>query len=132
MNKAYIHILSYFLLLSYFATIIPFNIFHHHDIFQHCSNANLELENDPCHVSIYHEQSKKQKCNHRHHLTNFHNVCNFCKVLIPKRYHYTSTSFDYSEVKIQISSSQSLSVADDSIIYGILDTSILGRAPPLL
>jgi len=118
------------MLLSFLATLIPINIFHDHKQYSHCKEADATFEHDPCHISTFHEQSKKHTCGHKYHITNAQDTCKFCKVLIPKRYQNPVID-DYKATIIPIFVSQNILVGNES--FNLLDFcgSILGRAPPV-
>ena len=129
MNKTYRHIFSYFLLLYFFATLIPINLFHHHEQYPHCDRTDANIESDPCHISIYHGQSKEHICGHKSHLTNVHDACKSCKFLTPRQYHYTSIGH-YQHTIVPILVSRDFSLEYKSFIPLYFSNAILGRAPP--
>ncbi len=118
------------MLLSFLATLIPINIFHDHKQYSHCNHADVTVENNPCHISAYHVQSKKHTCGHKYHLTNAQDTCKFCKVLIPKRYQNPVIN-DFQSKIIPIHVSQNILVGNETFILLNLCSSILGRAPPV-
>lgn len=118
------------MLLSFLATLIPVNVFHNHKQISHCIKDDVTIENDPCHISTYHERSKKHTCGHKFHLTNAEDDCNFCKVLVPKRYQKALIA-DYQTKIIPIYVSQNILVGKEYFIPLKICGSILGRAPPV-
>lgn len=130
MNKAYHSILATFLLLFFLATLIPVSIFHKHKEKSHCNTADVTVENNPCHISAFHEKSNNHGCEHRLHLAKTEDKCNFCNVLIPKRDTYTTIN-DYDSTIIPIFVSQNILADIESFILLNNYSSILGRAPPV-
>jgi len=120
---------TYFLLLCILATLIPVNLLHQHIESLHCDITNVDIENDPCHASIYHKQDKKSFCKHNSHLTEIHDKCEFCKFLTPRRNQYSTFLFYQSSI-IPILVSQDFLINQESFIQQHFSSSILGRAPP--
>lgn len=85
------YLLSYLLLLCISVTVFPFNILHHHKEDIHCDVSNERLENDPCHISIYHpNESQKPCCDHKAHVDKEITICEFCKFLTSHWHIYTA------------------------------------------
>ena len=103
MNRLANQLISYLLLLCISATVIPLNLLHHHEEETHCDITNAVLENDPCHISIYHtNKSQKPHCEHKTHIDKEHNHCEFCKFITSSRVKYT-TNKRYSLIPNQLS-----------------------------
>lgn len=129
MNIIYKHIISYVVLLSFIATLVPLNIFHEHIETVHCDQGNSILERNPCHVSIYHQQSKEEHCKHNAHITSEYDACDFCKVITPRRLQYTIIQGYLAEFHPKIDFQNSL-VRETSLKLLILPDTTRGRAPP--
>lgn len=126
-NKSVRQFVASFLLLGILATLIPFNLFHHHHEDDHCDKTNAAVESDPCHITIYHGLSQEHHCEHNSHLTNVRDECEFCKFLITKRSQYT-TNNHYQ--LIPIVDAQDLPAFEGFCLIRNSFNSTLGRAPP--
>lgn len=77
-------LIAYFLLLCISVNIAPSVVFHdhQHDKDSHCDSDNQEIENNPCHVSLYHsEDLQKKHCEHDFHFQNDSSECKACKFI---------------------------------------------------
>lgn len=129
MNKVYRKLASYFLLLCILSVIIPVNLFHDHEQDYHCDRTDASIESNPCHVSVYHGQSKEQKCEHKSHFSDVHEACEFCKFLTPRQFDFTAfTNYQYKIIAVSIS--KDFAIEYDSLILQYFSSSILYRGPP--
>lgn len=89
MNRLANKLISYLLLLCISVTVIPFSALHHHEEETHCDITNVALENDPCHISIYHaNEIQKPHCEHKSHIDEINIECEFCKYVLSTRHTY--------------------------------------------
>ena len=99
MNRLVHQITAYLLLLCLLATVLPFNLLHHHEEEAVCDLKNPVLENDPCHISIYHSNdAKSHACNHETHIQNNQVECNFCKFFHSLRNQKYTTGTKFSVI----------------------------------
>ena len=72
--------LSFVLLLGWITTFIVSNTLYQHSV-SNCDTTNQLLEQDPCHISLYHPEEKSSlKCKHKSHIIGditLHKVGNF-------------------------------------------------------
>ena len=129
MNKTTRHIVSYLLLLCITATLIPINLFHQHEESLHCDITNIDAESDPCHISIYHVQDVTHSCEHKSHINEVEDKCNFCKFLTPRRDQFVTVWY-YENTIAPILISEDFLIKQESFIQQNFSNSILGRAPP--
>jgi len=107
--------------------LFPFSIFHNHQENAHIAcNEDIEIENDLCHISIFHNESLKEQCKHESHLSNLEESCEFCK-FISRRFQFTT------EESSSISSLEFSSITrkkNSIFITRHSNKSTQGRAPP--
>ena len=110
--------------------VIPPNVFHHHkESDLTCRSSDITIENDLCHISVYHPKEVTRKhCNHKNHINHKVSKCEFCKFLTSSK---TMSILDESYLKwLPIKIDFYLTPAP-KIGLPVL-TSDFGRAPPAL
>ena len=129
MNKVYSQIATYFLLLCMLAAIIPVNFFHQHIEKSHCDKTDASLENNPCHISVYHQQLNEENCEHTSHFSDFDEACELCKFLSPRRFYFTAFSiYEYKLSELVVS--KDCEIAYEALIPQYHSTSRRYRGPP--
>ena len=92
--KSYI---AYFLLLCITVSIIPLNLFHHHESAEIiCVNPESAEEQNPCHQVVFHSSNLQDvQCDHPMHLDREVEHCEFCELLTTRHNTYPPTIFDW-------------------------------------
>ena len=119
--------ISFLLLLSISATVIPLN-FHHHEEEIPCDITNIALENDPCHISIYHSVNVGENhCDDESHLSERYAECEFCKFINSLRQTYIASK---CSVDLLSSYSNTLLGFELSFLSNSHSRVVFSRGPP--
>jgi hypothetical protein len=105
---------------------IPVFSFHdHHE--ETCDENNAALENDPCHISIYHHLVSDKGCDHQKHIDTKKVECKLCKVVTG---HYEAAIItDHHSSFIRIQVPKEYMRCDMHLIHATLGCN-LNKGPP--
>jgi len=110
-------------------TIIPFNLFHNHIEDNHVNHENIEIESNPCHISVYHKESLKNQCKHESHFSDSQETCEFCKYITSRRFQFTVE--EHVTVVLDIFY-EVPKITDCIFVSQHSNENTLGRAPPFI
>ena len=108
--------------------IFPMNALHAHESKEDPCHDHIDLAVDSCHISIFHDASELEHCDHKEHLVDRVEECDLCDVV-------TSRKLDFAVQASTYAPSITSEASNNSFVYdtAIQDfKSILqGRAPPV-
>jgi len=129
MRKRNEQLIAYFLLLCLSLTLLPSTPFHSHEEASHLCEINEELEQNTCHVSVYHNEYQENHCEHNHHFSKSVEDCDFCEYVNSRRQLFTFNDYQFLLIPpfTELHESQVFPYVNSN-----RDTRILGRAPPII
>ena len=77
-SKSHIQWLAGLLCALLVFTLIPAQWFHHHHEEEVCETESECTDNTPCHITLYHQHTPVEKCQHTGHYTAATEGCTFC------------------------------------------------------
>jgi hypothetical protein len=129
-TKVLSNLITYFLLISFITGyLLPLNLIHNHLEASNFIHDDMIIENDPCHVAIYHKSSLKNRCEHKTHVSKHQEVCNDCTGINNRRFYFT---LGYQHVLSIITCNKTYSTSQFLPIPLYTNESYLGRAPPFI
>ena len=120
--------LSYVLLLCMAFIIFPMNALHGHETEEAPCDDHFELAVDSCHISIYHNASEIEHCDHKEHLVDSEDECELCDFVLSRKIDFEVQSTDYA---LAIATKQSNSNLVCQATLQKYDAQLQGRAPPV-
>ena len=126
--KVLSNLIAYFFLISFIAgDLFPLNLIHNHLKVSNVIHNDMTIENNPCHIAIYHNTSLKSQCEHKTHISKHQEVCNDCTGTNNRRFYFTLEYYQGLPIvmrKKTYSTSKFLPISLNT------NQSYLGRAPP--
>ncbi len=120
--------ISYALLLCMAFIIFPMNALHAHEMEETPCHDHFDLAVDSCHVSIYHDASELEHCDHKEHVVDSEEDCDLCDVV-------TSRKIDFSVPDSNYDLRNSVEQSNHTVVHEAaqqkVKNTLQGRAPPL-
>lgn len=88
------------LFAAYTFSVVPFTSFHFHE--PACKGNTAAVENDPCHLAIYHHNEYPGTQCHHNHLSTPVKKCEWCKHLYHPTQHGLTSSMDSKNTALTI------------------------------
>jgi hypothetical protein len=129
-NKDVSNLIAYFLLINFIVgALLPLNLLHSHFEASNFIHDDMTIENDPCHVAIYHKTSLRNQCEHKTHISKHKEVCNDCTGVNNRRMYVT---LEYQHGLSIVMCNKTYSTSKFLPISLHTNESYLGRAPPFI
>ena len=120
--------LSYVLLLCMAFIIFPMNALHGHETEEAPCDDHFELAVDSCHISIYHNASEIEHCDHKEHLVDSEEECELCDFVMSRKIDFVAQADDFT---LSIVTKQSISNFAYQAAQQRCNAQLQGRAPPV-
>lgn len=121
-------LIAYFLLLCLSITLLPLIPLHSHEEDTHRCELNEDIENNLCHVTIYHSDYQDYQCDHDRHFSKTSEDCDFCEYLSSRRQLIT---FEDYQIILNTPCLELAETQEPSVVVSNSDQRHLGRAPPV-
>ncbi|MDJ0646935.1 MAG: hypothetical protein QNJ57_13220 [Flavobacteriaceae bacterium] len=108
--------------------LFPLDSLHSHEKDAQQCHDHFELEIDLCHVSIFHNESKENQCEHEQHFVDSVDECELCKYISLRK---LEISLNHTSLDLDTLDFESNLKGYSSLLPCQLSNYILGRAPPL-
>ncbi len=108
--------------------IFPLNVLHGHETEEFpCHDDHFDLSVDSCHISIYHNASEIEHCDHKEHLVDRVEDCELCDFVASRT---LDINFESTEYLISELATQSNFKLTSNAVKQQLKDNLQGRAPP--
>ena len=120
--------ISYALLLCMALIVFPMNSLHAHEKEEAPCHDHFELAVDACHVSIFHNATDLEHCDHKEHMVDSVEDCELCDFVTSRKIDFAVIS---STSNLTIAVQQSNSDFVDEAVQQTSKATLQGRAPPV-